>query len=522
MAVPSYTTDLQVFNDFESSYTALEFTNWTAGRTQALDTDYPIQGSQHVSAILASAAQGSIAVAGTAPTWTSGWAFFMWGTFLAPAAIDTKANGGMVMMIGSSTSAYRQYNVGGNDFGSYPYGGWQNFVADPEVTPTVTEGSPTTSYSYIGMGNKTISAVAKGSPQGIDVIRYGRGELRIAGGQSGSYATFEGMASANDANTARWGLFQKIPGGFRFKGLMYLGYGALTAFIDANKAIVIDDTLFVQSSFNAIEVHNASSSISWTNINISALGTVSKGMFSVIDNATVLLDSCTFTDMNSFTFQSNTDVLSCTFRRCGLVTQGSSTITGTLFYNASGAVALAANILGSVTKCTFLSSGTGHAVNLGTISASTSVTWDNIDTGYATQVGTAANRTILVNVASGQTLTINVADTGSTPTYYNTGAGSVSVVAGQKTFAFTVKPAITGYEWRLYSVTVSGSLAGAVELAGEESATSSSQSYNYSYSSDTPVAVQIISANYEESVTYYSLINSNQSVTINLSLEENA
>jgi hypothetical protein len=62
------------------------------------------------------------------------------------------------------------------------------------------------------------------------------------------------------------------------------------------------------------------------------------------------------------------------------------------------------------------------------------MTWDNTESGYAATNGSTGNETILVSVDSGQTLTINVAATGSTPTYKNDGSGTVSVVAGQKTF----------------------------------------------------------------------------------------
>jgi len=147
--------------------------------------------------------------------------------------------------------------------------------------------------------------------------------------------------------------------------------------------------------------------------------------------------------------------------------------------------------------------------------------WDNLESGYAATDGSTGNETILVNVASGQTLTINVAATGSTPTIKNDGTGTVNVVAGQKTFSFTVSPSITGYEWRLYEDSgVSGEL-GTTELAGEETATVDNQSYSYSYSTDTDVILQIISDGYEEFNGYYTLANADQDLTINLNKEEN-
>ena len=177
--------------------------------------------------------------------------------------------------------------------------------------------------------------------------------------------------------------------------------------------------------------------------------------------------------------------------------------------------------LNIITGCTFNSNGTGHAVDLGTISANQTLNWDNNDTDYAAANGATGNETILVSVDSGVTLTINVSDTGTVPTYYNTGLGTVNVVAGQKTFTFTLSPAITGYEWRIYSVTAVGSLIGSTELAGEEVATLSSQSYTYTYTVDTIIAVQILGVNYVDKPTYYTLKNASQSVSVILTEDNN-
>ena len=326
MAVAAYTNDLNLLSDFEGTIPTLsEFTNYTAGRGQAASTDYPIQGSTHIDVVANSTGQASVSVDnGSNITWTSGWVFFSWLVWTAPGAIATQANGGLVFIVGASVSDYRGWNVGGNDFGSYPYGGWQNFAVDPEVTAFETVGSPGTNYRYVGVGvDVTPTAVAKGSPLGIDVIRYGRGTLRIVGGTStDDDASFVGMAAANDANTARWGLFQKVEGGYKWKGVMYFGYGNPVEFTDLNKNIVIDNTQFVQSTFNRIEIHNASSVINWTNISITALGTVSKGDLEMIDNATVNDLGGVFTDMNTFIYQSNATMTGRTYRRCGQITQG--------------------------------------------------------------------------------------------------------------------------------------------------------------------------------------------------------
>jgi hypothetical protein len=65
--------------------------------------------------------------------------------------------------------------------------------------------------------------------------------------------------------------------------------------------------------------------------------------------------------------------------------------------------------------------------------------WNNFLSGYAVSDGSSGNEAILVNVAASQVLTINVGAGYSTPSVYNTGSGTVSVVSGQVTTSVTVK-----------------------------------------------------------------------------------
>lgn len=84
----------------------------------------------------------------------------------------------------------------------------------------------------------------------------------------------------------------------------------------------------------------------------------------------------------------------------------------------------------------FISSGTGYGIDLGTIAATQSMTWNSSLSGYVT--GTAGtdvgvtptgNEAILVSVDSGQTLTISVASGASIPSVANSGLGTVDVVS---------------------------------------------------------------------------------------------
>jgi len=428
MAVPAYTTDLTTNNIFLDGSTT-----WTligGGRVTDVETDDYIQGSSCWSHDpFSSGIEGG--VWNSSQTITSGNVVLFWLKCDVVATLATRAAGGMQAVIGSSATAYKCWYVRGSD--DYAAGGWVNVAIDPTVTASTTVGSPTSTTAWFGARwNVPSTGASKGYPMKVDAMRQGRGQLLINGGQTGSLATFAGAAAANDASSAKWGLFEAQEGGaagYRWKGLMSFGPTSLTEFTDANVNIFIENTPYVGASFNRIEFNNASSIINWTNISITALGTTSKGQLEMINNCTFNDTDGVFTDMDTFIYQSNGTVTGKTYRRCGQVTQGGATFTDCLFTNSTAAVALLVDDLSLVTGCRFVSSGTGHAVNLGTVSATTAMSWSNTESGYAIQSGTAANRTILVNVASGQTLTINVGTGASTPTYYNTGTGTVTVVA---------------------------------------------------------------------------------------------
>lgn len=444
MTAPNYDTDLTDFEDFEAASTiSTEMSGYTAtAKGEDEDSDFPIQGTQHASAEQRTAALGSLASDyGSNITWTSGWNFFLWGIFLAPAAVNTDANGGIVMFVGSAITAHHRWTVGGSDFGRYPYGGWTNFVVDPEVTTgRTTTGTPGTNYRWVGMGCNVISAITKGSPYGIDVIRYGRGEVEVTYGEATDYATFDGMATENDSSTNRWGLFSLQAGSYLWKGLMTLGItGTIVDFRDSNRNIVIDNSRNVQSDFNRIEINNASSNIEWTNIIITSLCSVSPGEFEVIDDADVEFNLCQFTDMSTFVFLTNSIINTTTFRRCDLVEQGGGTFDGCSFEESVATVAFLVDDPDLITDCSFISDGTGHAIELTSDCAGNSYTLEDVVvSGYASTgtPGSTGNEVIYNNSGGAVTINIDGGSPASAFTYRN-GTGASTTVTANYTFTIT-------------------------------------------------------------------------------------
>lgn len=429
MAVAVYLTDLIDIADMDTTGgTAVEPGSlWTAGRSpEEADTDYPIQGTVHTTLVMNTTGKAGVMIDGVVHTWSSGDYLFGWLIWLAPGTIATQSAGGLVMIAGESASVFNVYYVGGSDYGSYPYGGWQNFAVNPEYTPNENAGTPT-DFDWVGAGANVLNQVSKGAPLGFDVFRYGRGEVIITGGTStDADATFSNTASTNDSNLNRWGLFQEIEGGYKWKGLMTLGETASPVeFTDSNANIVIDNTEWVATDFNAIEINNSSSIITWTNINISALGTKSKGKLSVVDNAQFDDTGGVFTDMATFEYQSNSTINGRTYRRCAQVTQSNADLDNCIFDGSTATSALIVDNPNNVDGCTFSQATTGHAIRLATACAAGSYTiTNNVFNNYNATDGSTGNEGIYNN--SGGAVTILVVG-GAVPSVRN-GSGATTTI----------------------------------------------------------------------------------------------
>lgn len=432
----TYATNLSVFDAADSAGNWSEASGHTSGGAPAADTENYLQNSISVSQPTGQAsgtAAGMECDYGSAPTWTSGWVFLAWQYYTAPTNLNSWANGGMRIGIGSSSGNVKLFNAVGDDFGGSPYACWQNTAIDPENTADTTEGSPTAGNYNIFVSLPNVRAkISKGNPHACDIVRYGRGDIVV----TGTGADFAGMASANDAATARWGLFQKVQGGFLAKGLMSLGTsGASVTFSDSNKIINIDDTPRANASFNKCEINNTGSSVTWTGITINGVQTSITGSaptspwdFEMVDNAaTMIHNGCTFNDLGTFIYLSNGNIDDTTYRRCGQVTLGGADMDGCLFTNTEAAIALVCgSSVSTLSNCDFISDGSSHAIE---ITGGTSHTLDGLTfSGYeAYSAGgtSTGNEAIYVNIPSG-----SVTIYADAQVSYRTAGATVNIVAG--------------------------------------------------------------------------------------------
>jgi hypothetical protein len=501
MAAPVYTTDLTTYSDATTTTGWVELTAYNAAGGPTADTDLAIHGSTCITMDRAKTTRdNSLAYDGTAPTLPTNGGFFIWHKFFAPNSLATLANGGVRIYVGSTVANYDGWNIKGND--NYQYGGWENYVIDPTIgTPDETLGGGVGDNSLIGFSWNLLAAPSKGNPFNVDIIRYGRGISEFTlGDLANGYATFLGFSLVNDHPTealyGRSGLFQAVGSGYLWKGLMSLGVTATAVDMrDSNVVITIDDTPLVTSAFNRIEVHNASSNVEWTSVNFTALGTVSRGEFEMVDDCSVTLTGCVFTDMSTFIFKSSGSLDSDTFRRCDQITQGSASFASSIFTNSTSATSVLSNNPALISECTFVSDGSNHALELTT--AGTYSFSKNVFTNYAVIDGVTGNESVYNN--SGGLVTLNVTDALS-PTIRN-GAGATTVVNNNVAITFTGLKDNT--EVRVYA---SGSIT---ELAGIENVTAGTvddRSFTFSLAAGTSIDYRIHNLDYEIIQIYaYSL-----------------
>jgi hypothetical protein len=122
------------------------------------------------------------------------------------------------------------------------------------------------------------------------------------------------------------------------------------------------------------------------------------------------------------------------FTDCPTITQNAAVMQGCTFTD-SKVISATPGDADNISSSVFVSSGTGHAIELSGTAADMTLT-GNTFTGYASSNGSTGNEAIYVNIASGS-MSITIADGGSTPSIRTAGA-TVTVIAGAVNVTVTV------------------------------------------------------------------------------------
>ena len=437
MVAPAYATDLaNIIEDMASStgWTLISSGGGGANSFTAPETDDYIQGSSCISRNpWSSSIRGMLYNAST--TIASGDAVFLWWKADVAQALATEASGGIQVLIGSSTSDYRAYYVAGSD--TYQLGGWRCAAIDPTSTPSTTVGSPTATTAYFGVRwNVPSSGPSKGFPFKIDAIRHGR-EATITAGDSGDPATWSKLGAYSADITRRWGVSTPTDTGVQAQGIVNWGSGSASVYSrDSNRTIVLLGTKgFTETSFTQIVIQHASTDLEWDNITISALGTLNRGLVSILNNAKAWLTNCTFAGLDTITDGgSNTKFDGSVFRGCNAVTSAGGTFIGcsvlapTVAADTSSLVHnVALDTVGRLDGMSF-SRGTNahHAIELGLTSPIEVTLSGQSYSGFNAADG--ENDSVLHIKRTSGTVTINISGGGQVPSYKSDGA-TVSIVS---------------------------------------------------------------------------------------------
>jgi len=429
------------------------FTQWNAGGgggniALGAGADFSMQGTNAVDGKIGNTEKGMLYDNGVAITLGADH-IYMWLFLATPGLSDTLALRGLCVGIGSGTTANVQFHVEGN--ATYGAGGrvGKCYIVDyatrtsnlGSIPYRTVNGSPPTNPDFFGV-SASITASVKSSNLACDAIRYGTGAY-LTGGEAADECTFAGFAAVNDAVANRWGILTGVSGSLELQGKFVIGQNdtgtaAACIFDDANVNVVIVDTVHSAADFSEIIVDHASTTCDWVNVSLTALGTNNKGAFIVnVANPTVNVTSGTWTEIDTTVLRSNSTIIGLTWRGTGIITQNAASITGCTFDKPIGTVAVTstAATLGSLTENTFVSSGSGYAIDLGTTTDDTSITWNNqAATGvganeYANSDGTSGDEVIKITYNGVANKTIAVALGATTPTVHNDGTGTILVVA---------------------------------------------------------------------------------------------
>lgn len=284
----------------------------------------------------------------------------------------------------------------------------------------------------------------------IDAMYFGPGHT-ISGTTTGDKAFAEAAAVDENASN-KYGVMWSYNGIIYSQGDLDFAGTALTS---DGEVLVFVDTVNGYDTYNC----DITGTVTFTNSTIIAAGTIdynfdSSGATSFTMTGGSLAGYATLVTasgqtMSGIVFQdggtatiANT-VSDSAFNLCGQITV-SGVLDSCTINKSTAAAAVSTTNLNKVAGCHFISDGTGHAVDLGTVSSTTSMTWSATESGYASSDGSTGNETIKVNVAASQTLTISVQSGASTPTIYNTGTGTVDVQSGLITVKVVVRDNDTG------------------------------------------------------------------------------
>lgn len=408
---------------------------------------------------------------------------FGWEKVSAPAAEGDATGAGFSIYLddGSGASESRSYDVGGSDNYGFFFQGWSCWRLNTAGLPTgfrQVDGTlepDLTNLTDIGMGGYFPSKAVGNAPNcGIDIMRYvanANPALLIEGGTTGDRGTFQEIADADAATTAAYGVCRGLITGanaFEIQFGIHMGSLDATAYFDdsdfqvfLNGEVAQGGTIAAGSmDFDFVGWASGTNVINFENFLFQGVGAVSNWDMSDTNIDELIWTGGQFVDMGTFLFQAqdagSKTLTNLTFTNCGQVTfvgidadnitfNGTTDALGAVFWDASSVEENQDNL-------TFVSDGTGHAIEISLNTAS--LTTYNIDgysvSGYEAADDTGTGNTVfLVDNALDGDVTINVSN-GTGTFSYERAAGYTGTVTVDAAVTVTLTGLVNDTEVTVY------------------------------------------------------------------------
>lgn len=399
---------------------------------------------------------------------------YIWFNIASIGAADTLATEGVSVRIGTDTTNYRTYSLGGSDFFGNEYtGGWQCAVIDPTSAGSIadqgTYNSSTVNLIGVYYGGNTAS---RADNLFVDSIQCAKG-LVVTGVETTSGEGWQEVIDyCTDLANRAWGVVQEREGIAYLYGNITIGGTVATTFTNSGRVIkygnyqywtgtgttfqtaisdgfhgltITDNGTAVTEFADGVEVGTAGAGRSGStyigsddsNTTFSLRGTTASSYTSFY-NTTFSGISGTVTGSSSWGNSANDELYSCTFSGCGQFSPSGSVPIRNCFFtetvSTEGSLLWTANI--DIQNTSFIANTTGAAIEIDTDhGADGEENFTNL---------TFSGNTFDVNNTTGASLDINLTDSNA-----STSAGSVvNFVAA---YTLTVKNIQSGSKVRIYS-----------------------------------------------------------------------
>ncbi|TAL45237.1 MAG: hypothetical protein EPN91_02805, partial [Salinibacterium sp.] len=362
-------------------------TGWTAdSATPVAEPDFFYQGTGSISAKIKTAEIGFYYTSSSQDLTTPRVALLK----VLATNKDVLDGNGFVVRIGSSTSAYYQYN---NVFTSTTYpipGGWQIVAIDPNVSQwrSSTTGSPNLAAVIYWAFRADFSATSKAENMAADAIDYvtrGAGLTATRGDSTDPDGTMALILAADEGNaTNRWGIIQSRDGIYYINAVITIGAsGTATSFTDSNQVLVFPNHR-VTNGFCGIDfnIQNASTVLSATSFFFSGRGALSSSDdtrpdYTIVGSSGTLdVSSSTFSVFRQIDWNSKVNAQSTVYINGLKIVGDAADLRGSKFTGCTGAADVSYLFWGTnvdtdglLDNCLFTKGSTAtHAIELGTSS----------------------------------------------------------------------------------------------------------------------------------------------------------